>query len=50
MRKFIIGLLILFVGYVVVTDPRGAANVVENVWNVIVSFFDGVVTFFVTLL
>lgn len=45
MRKFIVGALILFVAYFLVTNPEGAASIVQTAWNAVVSFFESVLDF-----
>ncbi len=45
MRKLIIGAVILFVVYFLVTNPEGAAGLVEGIWDAIVGFFDAVLEF-----
>ena len=45
MRKFIVGALILFVAYFLVTNPGGAASIVQTAWNAVVSFFESVLDF-----
>jgi hypothetical protein len=49
MRKLIIGALVLFVAYFLVTNPEGAADTVETLWNGIVSFFESVLDFITAL-
>jgi len=45
MRKFIVGAIVLFVVYFLVTNPEGAANLVQGIWDAVVSFFDSVLNF-----
>ncbi len=45
MRKFIVGALVLFVAYFLVTNPEGAASIVQTAWNAVVSFFESVLDF-----
>ncbi len=45
MRKFIVGAIVLFVAYFLITNPEGAASLVETTWNAIVSFFESVLDF-----
>jgi len=45
MRKVIVGAVVLFIAYFLVTNPQGAANLVEGAWDAIVSFFESVLDF-----
>lgn len=45
MRKFIVGALVLFVAYFLVTNPEGAASIVQTAWNAVVSFFESILDF-----
>jgi cell shape-determining protein MreC len=45
MRKVIVGAVVLFIAYFLVTNPEGAASIVENAWNAVVSFFESVLDF-----
>jgi cell shape-determining protein MreC len=45
MRKLIVGALVLFIAYFLVTNPEGAASIVESAWDAIVSFFESVLDF-----
>jgi cell shape-determining protein MreC len=45
MRKVIVGALVLFIAYFLVTNPEGAASIVESAWDAIVSFFESVLDF-----
>jgi hypothetical protein len=45
MRKFIVGAIVLFIAYFLITNPEGAANLVQGIWNAVVSFFDSVLNF-----
>jgi cell shape-determining protein MreC len=45
MRKFIVGAIVLFIAYFLVTNPEGAASIVETAWNAVVSFFESVLDF-----
>lgn len=45
MRKLIVGALILFVAYFLVTNPEGAASIVQSAWAAVVSFFESVLDF-----
>lgn len=45
MRKFIIGAIVLFIVYFLVTNPTGAASIVEGAWNAVVSFFESILDF-----
>lgn len=45
MRKVIIGAVVLFVAYFLVTNPEGAASVVQTAWTAVVSFFESVLNF-----
>jgi len=45
MRKVIVGVLVLFIAYFLVTNPEGAASIVESAWDAIVSFFESVLDF-----
>jgi hypothetical protein len=45
MRKFLIGALVLFLVYALVTNPEGVAGIVEGAWTAIVTFFQSVLAF-----
>ncbi|MGZ4626491.1 MAG: hypothetical protein ACXV3S_09440 [Kineosporiaceae bacterium] len=45
-RQVILIIIVAFLIYAVYTNPSGVANVVTEIWNVIVSFFRSVVIFF----
>ena len=45
MRKVIIGAVVLFIAYFLVTNPEGAASIVQSAWEAIVSFFESVLDF-----
>jgi hypothetical protein len=49
MRKVIVGAIVLFIAYFLVTNPQGAASLVEGAWNAIVSFFESVLDFIAAL-
>jgi hypothetical protein len=44
-RKLLIAAGVLFVAYFLITQPAGAANVVEDIWDVIVTLFEGIADF-----
>jgi hypothetical protein len=44
-RKFVIGAIVLFVAYFLVTNPEGAAAIVEGAWNAVVAFFESILNF-----
>lgn len=45
MKKLIVAAVVLFVGYFLVTQPAGAANVVQDMWDMIIGLFDGIADF-----
>lgn len=45
MRKVIVGAVVLFIAYFLVTNPEGAASIVQSAWAAIVSFFESVLDF-----
>lgn len=45
MRKFIVGAIVLFIVYFLVTNPEGAASIVQGAWDAVVSFFDSILDF-----
>jgi uncharacterized membrane protein YvlD (DUF360 family) len=49
MRKFIVGALVLFLAYALVTNPEGVAGILEGLWTAIVSFFESVLAFVTAL-
>jgi hypothetical protein len=44
-RKVIVGVIVLFIVYFLVTNPEGAAGLVQGAWDAIVSFFEAVLDF-----
>jgi hypothetical protein len=48
-KKAVIGLLVVFLGFWMFTDPNGLASVGRDgaaaLWDVVVSFFDAIITF-----
>jgi hypothetical protein len=45
MRKVVVGAVVLFIAYFLVTNPEGAASIVQSAWAAIVSFFESVLDF-----
>jgi hypothetical protein len=45
MRKFLVGAFVLFLVYVLVTNPEGAATLVQGLWDAVTSFFQSVLDF-----
>lgn len=45
MRKVLVGAVVLFVAYFLVTNPEGAASIVQSAWGAVVSFFESVLAF-----
>ena len=45
MRKVIVGAVVLFIVYFLITNPEGAAEIVQSAWDAIVSFFESVLDF-----
>lgn len=49
MRKLIVGAVVLFIAYFLITNPEGAANLVQGAWDAVVSFFESVLDFITAL-
>lgn len=45
MRKVLVGAGVLFIAYFLVTNPEGAASIVQTAWDAVVSFFESVLDF-----
>jgi hypothetical protein len=45
----LIGAIVLFVAYFLVTQPEAAADLVRSAWDAVVGFFDAVLAFFTSL-
>jgi hypothetical protein len=48
-RRIVVGLLILFFLFLLITNPEGAAEVTRNVFAAIGTFFNALVTFVTNL-
>jgi hypothetical protein len=48
-RRIIVGLLILFFLFLLITNPEGAAEAMRNVFAAIGTFFNALVTFITNL-
>lgn len=49
MRKVIVVAIVLFIAYFLITNPEGAASIVEGAWNAVVSFFESIGDFITAL-
>jgi len=45
MRKVVVGAVVLFIAYFLVTNPEGAAGIVRTAWDAVASFFESVLDF-----
>lgn len=48
-RRIVVGLLILFFLFLLITNPEGAAEAMRNVFAAIGTFFNALVTFITSL-